>query len=131
MISFQCVSRARAAAAIWPILQMSKAPSEICFCCGNARFIACQSCNGSRKSTIHHFKFNSIALRCIKCDKNDGLVQCPVCTSKALSEQWDAKDDETEPANKQDAIKSDDEDKRENIDINNNNDDNNSDNNGN
>lgn len=58
---------------------MSKAQNDVCVCCGNARFIACQCCNGSRKSTIHHFKFNSIALRCIKCDKNDGLVQCPLC----------------------------------------------------
>lgn len=58
---------------------MLKAQNDVCMCCGNARFIACQSCNGSRKSTIHHFKFNSIALRCIKCDKNDGLVQCPLC----------------------------------------------------
>lgn len=58
---------------------MSKATKSNCTCCGNAKFIACPTCNGSRKSTIHHFKFNSIALRCIKCNKNDGLVQCPVC----------------------------------------------------
>lgn len=60
-------------------IKMSAPPKDNCQCCGNAKFIACQSCNGSRKSAIHHFKFNSIALRCIKCDKNDGLVQCPVC----------------------------------------------------
>lgn len=59
--------------------QMTKVPKSNCKCCGNAKFIACPMCNGSRKSTIHHFKFNSIALRCIKCNKNDGLVQCPVC----------------------------------------------------
>lgn len=58
---------------------MSDLPREVCACCGGAKFIACQSCNGSRKSTIRHFKFSSIALRCIKCDKNDGLVQCPAC----------------------------------------------------
>lgn len=61
--------------------KMAKAPSQVCHCCGNAKFIACQTCNGSRKSTIHHFKFNSVALRCIKCDKNGGLVQCPICSS--------------------------------------------------
>lgn len=60
---------------------MSEAPRHVCYCCGNAKFIACQSCNGSRKSAVHHFKYNSIALRCIKCDKNDGLVECPVCSS--------------------------------------------------
>lgn len=62
---------------------MTSPSREVCLCCGNARFIACLSCNGSRKSAIHHFKFNSIALRCIKCDKNDGLVQCPACSSPA------------------------------------------------
>lgn len=67
------------------IVQMSKAPRDMCLCCGNAKFIACQQCNGSRKSTIRHFKFNSIALRCIKCDKNDGLVQCPICCARAKS----------------------------------------------
>lgn len=59
---------------------MLNVKKDLCICCGNARFIACQSCNGSRKSTIHHFKFNSVALRCIKCDRNDGLIQCPVCS---------------------------------------------------
>lgn len=108
---------------------MSKAPSEICLCCGNARFIACQSCNGSRKSTIHHFKFNSIALRCIKCDKNDGLVQCPTCTSKDLSELQleEATGDKLEPgANGAQTIKLVDgsgghQGTDENVDINNNN----------
>lgn len=64
---------------------MSKAPKDMCLCCGNARYIACQQCNGSRKSMVHHFKFNSIALRCIKCDKNDGLVQCPICCVRSRS----------------------------------------------
>lgn len=64
---------------------MSEAPKHVCYCCGNAKFIACQSCNGSRKSAVHHFKYNSIALRCIKCDKNDGLVDCPVCCSSSSS----------------------------------------------
>lgn len=52
---------------------------QVCACCGDARHIACPSCNGSRKSTVHHFKFNSIALRCIRCDTNNGLVKCPAC----------------------------------------------------
>lgn len=58
---------------------MQRSLHELCQCCGNARFIACQSCHGSRKSLVHHFKYNSIALRCTKCDKNDGIVQCPAC----------------------------------------------------
>lgn len=66
-------------------IQMSKAPKDMCLCCGNAKFIACQQCNGSRKSMIRHFKFNSIALRCIKCDKNDGLVRCPICCGRSGS----------------------------------------------
>lgn len=62
-----------------PPQKMSKALAKTCLCCGNAKFVACPNCNGSRKSSIHHFKFNSVALRCIKCDKNDGLVPCPIC----------------------------------------------------
>lgn len=99
--------------------KMSKASQEICSCCGNARFIACQNCHGSRKSTIHHFKFNSVALRCIKCDQNDGLVQCPVCTSKLLCEQMVKEEEEGDDGEGR-LVKSCNGGKDENVDLNNN-----------
>lgn len=53
--------------------------SSVCSCCGGARFIPCLSCSGSRKSVIHHFVTDSIALRCVNCN-SAGLIKCPKCS---------------------------------------------------
>ncbi|XP_015786209.1 glutaredoxin domain-containing cysteine-rich protein CG31559-like [Tetranychus urticae] len=54
---------------------------QVCPCCGNARFIPCNTCNGSKKSLIHHFTSDSITLRCSQCNAT-GLVKCPKCDPK-------------------------------------------------
>lgn len=51
---------------------------QVCSCCGNARFIPCNTCNGSKKSFIHHFVTDSITLRCSHCNAT-GLIRCPNC----------------------------------------------------
>ncbi|XP_074593511.1 glutaredoxin domain-containing cysteine-rich protein CG31559-like [Brevipalpus obovatus] len=51
---------------------------QVCNCCGNARYIPCNTCNGSKKSTVHHFVTDSITLRCSQCNAT-GLIKCPKC----------------------------------------------------
>ncbi|RWS25630.1 glutaredoxin domain-containing cysteine-rich protein-like protein [Leptotrombidium deliense] len=51
---------------------------KTCVCCGNARFIPCSICHGSKKSFIHHFTTDSITLRCSRCNAT-GLIKCQLC----------------------------------------------------
>ncbi|KAL9261206.1 hypothetical protein AKJ16_DCAP08823 [Drosera capensis] len=49
----------------------------VCDGCGNARFVPCTSCNGSRKV----FEEDEGRLRrCLDCNEN-GLIRCPACCS--------------------------------------------------
>ncbi|KAF5747952.1 hypothetical protein HS088_TW05G00683 [Tripterygium wilfordii] len=50
-------------------------PRFVCESCGDARFLPCQSCNGSRKV----FEEDEGKLRrCLDCNEN-GLIRCPGC----------------------------------------------------
>ncbi|XP_034937667.1 uncharacterized protein [Chelonus insularis] len=52
---------------------------KICSVCGDAGFIPCTSCHGSKKSWRWHGFLNEIcALRCTNCDEM-GLMPCPTC----------------------------------------------------
>jgi glutaredoxin domain-containing cysteine-rich protein 1 len=49
----------------------------VCESCGDARFVPCSNCNGSRKV----FEEEEEELRrCIHCNEN-GLIRCPACCS--------------------------------------------------
>lgn len=47
-------------------------PGSVCDGCGDARFVPCGHCNGSRKI------FDGQLRRCPHCNEN-GLVRCPQC----------------------------------------------------
>ncbi|XP_077218963.1 glutaredoxin family protein [Tasmannia lanceolata] len=52
-----------------------RAPGVVCESCGDARFIPCANCNGSRKV----FEEDEGQLRrCLECNEN-GLIRCPYC----------------------------------------------------
>ncbi|XP_030465713.1 uncharacterized protein At5g39865-like [Syzygium oleosum] len=54
-----------------------RAPGFVCDCCGDARFVPCTNCSGSRKV----FDEDEGALkRCLECNEN-GLIRCPDCCS--------------------------------------------------
>ncbi|XP_057815723.2 uncharacterized protein At5g39865 [Cryptomeria japonica] len=52
--------------------------SELCDGCGDARFVMCPDCVGSRK--IFREEGNLMPGRCLQCNEN-GLIRCPVCCS--------------------------------------------------
>ncbi|KAL6981077.1 hypothetical protein U1Q18_022708 [Sarracenia purpurea var. burkii] len=54
-----------------------RAPGYVCDGCGDARFIPCSNCNGSRK--IYDDDEDQLK-RCLKCNEN-GLIRCPTCCS--------------------------------------------------
>ncbi|XP_039024869.1 uncharacterized protein At3g28850-like [Hibiscus syriacus] len=51
-------------------------PGIVCEGCGDARFVPCHNCNGSRKV----FEEDDRLRRCPDCNEN-GLVRCPACCS--------------------------------------------------
>lgn len=52
-------------------------PGSVCGGCGDARFVPCLNCSGSRKV----FDEDEETLkRCIECNEN-GLIRCPNCCS--------------------------------------------------
>ena len=52
-----------------------KDPGFVCEACGDARFVPCTNCSGSRKV----FEEEEAALRrCTHCNEN-GLIKCPAC----------------------------------------------------
>ncbi|KAL1813497.1 hypothetical protein ACET3Z_023562 [Daucus carota] len=53
-----------------------KDPGLVCDGCGDARFVLCPDCNGSRKV----FEENGELRRCPGCNEN-GLIRCPGCCS--------------------------------------------------
>lgn len=54
-----------------------RTPGFVCDCCGDARFVPCTNCSGSRKV----FDEDEGALkRCLECNEN-GLIRCPDCCS--------------------------------------------------
>ncbi|KAK6163066.1 hypothetical protein DH2020_002907 [Rehmannia glutinosa] len=52
-------------------------PLEPCDACGDARFVPCTNCNGSRKVFDED---EEQPKRCTECNEN-GLVRCPLCCS--------------------------------------------------
>ncbi|XP_039040664.1 uncharacterized protein At5g39865-like isoform X2 [Hibiscus syriacus] len=51
-------------------------PGVVCEGCGDARFVPCPNCNGSRKV----FEEDDRLRRCPDCNEN-GLIRCPACSS--------------------------------------------------
>ncbi|KAF8403609.1 hypothetical protein HHK36_011713 [Tetracentron sinense] len=51
-------------------------PRYVCESCGDARFVPCLNCNGSRKI----YEEEGQLLRCPDCNEN-GLIRCPNCCS--------------------------------------------------
>ncbi|KAA8519082.1 hypothetical protein F0562_013338 [Nyssa sinensis] len=54
-----------------------RAPGYVCEGCGDARFIPCMDCNGSRK--VYDEDEDQLK-RCLECNEN-GLIRCPTCCS--------------------------------------------------
>ncbi|KEH41459.1 putative thioredoxin-like protein [Medicago truncatula] len=58
----------------------------VCERCGDARFVPCSKCNGSRrvfeeeKGKLRRYNDASLEKRCIDCNEN-GLIRCPTCCS--------------------------------------------------
>jgi len=58
----------------------------VCERCGDARFVPCSKCNGSRrvfeeeKGKLRRYNDSSSEKRCIDCNEN-GLIRCPTCCS--------------------------------------------------
>ncbi|KAL1821012.1 hypothetical protein DCAR_0417384 [Daucus carota subsp. sativus] len=52
-----------------------KDPGLVCRSCGDARFVLCHNCNGSRK----YFQEGEMKM-CLNCNEN-GLIHCPGCCS--------------------------------------------------
>ncbi|CAI0461849.1 unnamed protein product [Linum tenue] len=52
-------------------------PGYVCQGCGDARFVTCGFCNGSRKIFDDEEEFSK---RCLACNEN-GLMRCPECCS--------------------------------------------------
>ncbi|KAJ0243453.1 hypothetical protein HA466_0195060 [Hirschfeldia incana] len=52
-------------------------PGFVCRCCGDARFIPCSNCDGSRKL---YDEDEDRHKRCPECNEN-GLIRCPDCSS--------------------------------------------------
>ncbi|KAL5719997.1 hypothetical protein ACHQM5_012713 [Ranunculus cassubicifolius] len=50
-------------------------PRHVCEVCGDARFVPCLSCSGSRKLYCEE---EGIMRRCLDCNEN-GLIRCPDC----------------------------------------------------
>ncbi|KAF8042628.1 hypothetical protein BT93_A1075 [Corymbia citriodora subsp. variegata] len=54
-----------------------RAPGFVCDCCGDARFVPCTNCSGSRKVFDED---EGVLKRCLECNEN-GLIRCPDCCS--------------------------------------------------
>ncbi|GMI83291.1 hypothetical protein like AT5G13810 [Hibiscus trionum] len=54
-----------------------KHPGLVCDCCGDARFVPCGNCSGSRKVFDED---EGLLKRCLECNEN-GLIRCPNCCS--------------------------------------------------
>lgn len=54
-----------------------RAPGYVCGGCGDARFVPCLNCNGSRKV---YDEDEEQLKRCLECNEN-GLIRCPTCCS--------------------------------------------------
>ncbi|XAR63526.1 hypothetical protein NMG60_11023488 [Bertholletia excelsa] len=54
-----------------------RAPGNVCEGCGDARFIPCLNCSGSRK--VYDEDEDQLK-RCLECNEN-GLIRCPACNS--------------------------------------------------
>ncbi|XP_057976587.1 uncharacterized protein At5g39865 [Malania oleifera] len=52
-------------------------PGSVCDSCGDARFLPCTNCNGSRKV---YEEDEGVLKRCLECNEN-GLIRCPDCCS--------------------------------------------------
>ncbi|KAL4281320.1 hypothetical protein GQ457_03G028670 [Hibiscus cannabinus] len=52
-------------------------PGLVCACCGDARFVPCGNCSGSRKVFDED---EGLLKRCLECNEN-GLIRCPNCCS--------------------------------------------------
>ncbi|GMI90449.1 hypothetical protein like AT5G13810 [Hibiscus trionum] len=52
-------------------------PGLVCDCCGDARFVPCGNCSGSRKVFDED---EGLLKRCLECNEN-GLIRCPNCCS--------------------------------------------------
>ncbi|KAL5708346.1 hypothetical protein ACHQM5_019149 [Ranunculus cassubicifolius] len=52
-------------------------PAYVCENCGDARFVPCLNCNGSRKIFVEE---EGQLKRCVDCNEN-GLIRCPSCCS--------------------------------------------------
>ncbi|KAJ0475811.1 putative glutaredoxin, Thioredoxin-like superfamily [Helianthus annuus] len=52
-------------------------PGFVCDCCGDARFVPCPNCNGSRKVFVED---EGRSVRCLNCNEN-GLIRCATCCS--------------------------------------------------
>lgn len=49
--------------------------TRVCEACGDARFVPCLNCNGSRKIFCEE---DDVMRRCVDCNEN-GLMRCPDC----------------------------------------------------
>ncbi|KAJ6428145.1 hypothetical protein OIU84_023542 [Salix udensis] len=52
-------------------------PGFVCEGCGDARFVPCGNCSGSRKLFDED---EGVLKRCLECNEN-GLIRCPDCCS--------------------------------------------------
>ncbi|XP_031479032.1 uncharacterized protein At3g28850-like [Nymphaea colorata] len=50
---------------------------DVCEVCGDARFVPCENCHGSRK--VYEEDDGGVLRRCLECNEN-GLVRCPFCS---------------------------------------------------
>ena len=55
-------------------------PGFVCESCGDARFIPCENCSGSRKLFDED---EGLCKRCLECNEN-GLVRCPCCACSGM-----------------------------------------------
>ncbi|CAI8596002.1 unnamed protein product [Vicia faba] len=51
-------------------------PGFVCESCGDARFVPCENCSGSRKIFDEE---EGLLKRCLECNEN-GLIRCPCCS---------------------------------------------------
>ncbi|CAN6444034.1 unnamed protein product [Victoria cruziana] len=50
---------------------------DVCEVCGDARFVPCENCHGSRK--VYEEDDGGVLRRCLECNEN-GLIRCPFCS---------------------------------------------------